>query len=651
MGESLDEVASSSGMFNVVVALSVVAVLVALRVHQFIYSLICLVDLLFTVKLRARKVQRQNPEWNMADTFESCVKQYWDSEFVVVTNDKITDPSTQTDDSHGKSKMTYGEAEMGSSAVANWSKQTLKCDTDDVVALFMPSSCEFVVAMFGLVRAGVKAALVNTSLRGHSLVHALTTALGDKKIRAILVSPELYSIVSQVANELPPDVQIVEFGPNKALDPWQEKRAYAWMGSRKGVRWDDTCIYIYTSGTTGLPKASKVNHMRVWSAATATNKVNQLRRSDRFYCPMPLYHTSGCALGLVACLLRGCAIVVRPKFSASKFSTDVKKYNCNSMQYIGEMARYLVVAKPNPADGLQPLRFAYGNGMPPEIWTQFQQRYNVKQVNEFYASTEGNVNIFNNTGFGTGACGIVPRGLDWVYPIGLFKLDPETGELQRDKVTGLCVPSRRGEIGELLGLIQQHDPSRRFDGYTDGKATERKVAKNVRKQGDSYFRSGDLLRQDHVGFLYFCDRVGETFRWKGENVSTSEVAQTLLKFKEDGVAFFQEAIVYGVEVEGYPGRAGMAAVVVHDDSTAMWMERLWTELQDELPRYAQPLFLRVTREIEKTTTHKYKKTKLVQESFQSCGSDVVYFRDDAAKSFVVLDESIRSALLAGDMKV
>lgn len=624
-----------------------------MRIHKPILSLLSLLDLLFSVKRRAREVQNKNPEWNMADTFESCVKKYWNREFVVIANDNNhSDPECEAL-SHAvpKPKMTYGEAEQASSAVANWSKKTLGCQPDDVVAIFMPSSCEFVVSLFGLMRAGVQAALVNTSLRGNSLVHALTDALGGQPVKAILVSPDLRSIVSEIADRLPATLHIVEVGAGSTLDPWQEKKPYAWIGGRKGVRWDDTCVFIYTSGTTGLPKASKVNHMRVWSAGCVTNKVNQLKVSDRLYCPMPLYHASGCTLGLVACLQRGCAIVVRQKFSTRRFSADLYKYKCTSMQYIGEMARYLMAAPPNSHDGLQPLRFAYGNGMPPEIWKPFQARYNIEQINEFYASTEGNVNIFNNTGFGAGACGIVPRGLEWVYPIGLFQHDPETGDLLRDKDTGLCIPCKRGQPGELLGLIQQHDPSRRFDGYTDGKATQRKVVHNVKKQGDSYFRSGDLLRQDHWGFLYFCDRVGETFRWKGENVSTSEVAQTLLRCSENNIPFFVEAIAYGVELEGYPGRAGMATVVLHVDAPNTWLEQLWPALQAELPRYAQPIIVRVAKEIEKTSTHKYKKGKLQEESFKECQADPVYFRDDALRRFVPMNETIKAALLAGTQKV
>ena len=395
-------------------------------------------------------------------------------------------------------------------------------------------------------------------------------------------------------------------------------------------------------------------------------KVCRLRSSDRLYCPLPLYHSSGLLLGLGACLQRGCTAVVRAKFSVRHFSRDILAHRCTGVQYIGEMARYLVAAPLNPIDGKARLRFAWGNGMPTEVWTAFQRRYNIDLIHEFYASTEGNVNIFNNTGMAPGACGVIPPGFGWIYPVGIFRHDTDTGELARDEKTGLCVPAGPNEPGELLGLIASHDPSRRFDGYVDAAATRAKIARDVRRPGDRYFRSGDLLRQDRRGFLYFCDRVGETFRWKGENVSAAEVARAVLAGAADevtGAACFAEAVVYGVEVEGHPGRAGMATAVLcrgegvdksaseERDGKGTWQGSLWNALQAELPHYAQPLFVRITAEIPKTSTQKYKKKQLQDESFLECGTDPLYFRDDSVKSFVLMDEAIKDQIVLGKRRV
>ncbi|MGK3753099.1 MAG: acyl-CoA synthetase (AMP-forming)/AMP-acid ligase II [Bacillariaceae sp.] len=681
------------------------------RIDTFLLALVSLLDLLFSVKRRAKFVQTKNLEWTMADTIEECCSKYWDREFVIMAGGYNNNKQSS---SWGKSRMTYGEAEMASSAVAKFittsthmnihssprSANTNNNNDDDdvVVAIFMPSSCEFVVALFGLIRCGVRAALVNTGLRGNSLLHALTSALAEEGgdgssssdnaavVRIILVSPDLKPVLESMkeAGQWPSNLVIVECGIGCELDCWTETKRFAYLegdgrsrqkqnnkNNKAPPRWDDTCLYIYTSGTTGLPKASKMNHMRIWSAGCVTRKVCRLNSSDRLYCPLPLYHSSGLTLGLGACLQRGCATVIRPKFSVRYFSRDVITHRCTGVQYIGEMARYLVAAPSNTLDSQIRLRFAYGNGMPSEIWKTFKRRYNIGLINEFYASTEGNVNIFNNTGMAAGACGIVPIGCGWIYPIGIFKYDMDTGELIRNEKTGLCIAASPNEPGELLGLIKQNDPSRRFDGYTDSAATRSKVVDNVCKHGDTYFRSGDLLRQDCFGFLYFCDRVGETFRWKGENVSTSEVARALLECVGDNdvkatgttnvvdrQAWFSEAVVYGVEVAGHPGRAGMAAAVLRrtdddddDDSKFMWQDPLWHSLQFELPRYAQPLFIRVVKEIEKTETQKYKKKKLQDESFLNCGTDDIYFRDDSMKTFVLMNDTIKNEVLVGKRRV
>eukprot|EP00578_Thalassiosira_sp_NH16_P022882 CAMPEP_0181104172 /NCGR_PEP_ID=MMETSP1071-20121207/15275_1 /TAXON_ID=35127 /ORGANISM="Thalassiosira sp., Strain NH16" /LENGTH=683 /DNA_ID=CAMNT_0023187331 /DNA_START=182 /DNA_END=2230 /DNA_ORIENTATION=- len=675
-----------SDMFWLAVAVATSALIRHIRLDTYALGLVSLLDLLFSIKRRARSVQTKNPEWTLADTIEESCRKYWDKTFVEMAGihngakDGKMNPRLS---SVGKEKMTFGETEMASSAVAKFmTGPRIRCQPDEIVAIFMPSSCEFVAALFGLIRCGVQAALVNTGLRGNSLVHALTSALADggshnesgqSVVKAVLVSPEFRPVLESLSEtgQLPSTVAIIECGPGCELDPWIETKRFAYHGRKqqqknKTSRWDDTCLYIYTSGTTGFPKASKMNHMRLWSAGCVGNKVCQLQSSDRLYCPLPLYHSSGLTLGLGACLQRGCTTVIRSKFSVRHFSQDILEHRCTGVQYIGEMARYLVSAPLNPLDSKISLRFAWGNGMPREVWTAFQRRYNINLINEFYASTEGNVSIFNNTGMAPGACGIVPPGFGWVYPIGIFRYDMDTGELTRDERTGLCVPVSSNEPGELLGLIKQNDPSRRFDGYTNDDATRSKVVNNVVKPGDSYFRSGDLLRQDRWGFLYFCDRVGETFRWKGENVSTSEVARVLLACSQSnksdvsrskgatGESCFGEAVVYGVEVDGHPGRAGMGTVVLSQSPTRLgdhtkdykqiWQSSLWHSLQVELPRYAQPLFIRITQEIEKTPTQKYKKKKLQDESFLNCGSDLVYFRDDTIKSFVLIDEVVRDEI-------
>ena len=469
---------SSSVVFWLALAAAIGVIIRFSRLDTYIIGLVSLLDLLFSVKHFARRVQTKNPEWTMADTFEESCRKYWNHCLVEMAGN-VGDEKTRKTNLQpfilGKQRMTFGEAEMASSAVAKWmTTAKLRCQPGDIVAIFMPSSCEFVAALFGLIRCGVQAALVNTGLRGNSLVHSLTSALdggsiknesSQPNVKAILVSSDLKHILETLrdAGQLPSSIAIIECGSGCELDPWIETKRFAYLRRKqqhKASCWDQNCVYIFTSGTSGFPKASKMNHMRVWTAGSVGKKVCRLKPSDRLYCPLPLYHSSALILGLGACLQCGCTTVIRPKFSVRHFSQDILTHQCTGVQYIGEMARYLESAPFNPLDSKISLRFAWGNGMPREIWIAFQNRYNIRTINEFYASTEGNVNIFNNTGMAAGACGIIPPGFNWIYPIGIFRYDVETEELIRDEKTGLCVPARPNEPGELLGLIKQNDPTR-----------------------------------------------------------------------------------------------------------------------------------------------------------------------------------------------
>mmetsp|Transcript_29088 Transcript_29088/g.60835 ORF Transcript_29088/g.60835 Transcript_29088/m.60835 type:complete len:365 (+) Transcript_29088:167-1261(+) len=320
------------------------------RLDRFIIGLVNLLDLLLTIKRKSRNIQTKNMEWTMVDTIEESCSKHWDDLLVVVAEDD--DRKQESLLPRGKPQMTYGEAEMASSAVANWltattASKTALCQPNDIVAIFMPSSCEFVAALFGLIRCGVRAALVNTGLRGNSLVHALTSALDEygagkgketdivATVKAVLVSPDLKPVLESLreAGRLPSSIAIIECSAGCELDPWIETRRFAYLGRQQQQknetsRWKETCLYIYTSGTTGLPKASKMNHMRIWMGGCVGKKLCRLRSDDRLYCPLPLHHSSGLLLGLGSCLQRGCTMVIRPKFSVRHFSRDILTHRC-----------------------------------------------------------------------------------------------------------------------------------------------------------------------------------------------------------------------------------------------------------------------------------------------------------------------------------
>jgi fatty-acyl-CoA synthase len=338
--------------------------------------------------------------------------------------------------------------------------------------------------------------------------------------------------------------------------------------------------------------------MRGFAAATDS------RPNDKIYICLPLYHATGglCAVG--AALLNGGQIVLKRRFSASQFWDDIARHGCTMFVYIGELCRYLVNQPETDAERT-PVRLAFGNGLRPDVWQKMLGRFRIGRVLEFYGSTEGNVSLLNFDGK-VGAIGRIPPFLAKRFNIRLVRFDLETEEPERNS-QGFCIACPIGEVGEAIGEIRADDPRANFTGYADKAATDKKILRNVFAPGDAWFRTGDLLRQDGEGYFYFVDRVGDTFRWKGENVSTSEVSEVL--GQAPGV---MEVNVYGVAVPHAEGRAGMAALVTGEGFELTALARA---VDDSLPAYARPVFLRLQHEIETTGTFKYRKIDLVEQGF------------------------------------
>merc|ERR1711988_579110 len=297
-------------------------------------------------------------------------------------------------------------------------------------------------------------------------------------------------------------------------------------------------------------------------------------------------------------------------------------------------------------DRAHQVRLVYGNGLRRDVWTKFVDRFAIPNVTEFYASTEGNATLINAQNK-IGSVGFVSPLIEAKYPVALVKFDVQSETVFRDS-NGRCIRCEAGEAGELLGLIKMDDPTRRFDGYTDDKATEKKILRNVFAEGDAWFRTGDLLRNDAEGFMYFVDRIGDTFRWKGENVSTAEVAEVI-----STVGTVEEANVYGVQVGDHEGRCGMASVVAGDswadDSS---LKEIYAATEENLPSYARPLFLRVQPQLEITATFKQKKVELVENGFDpSTVQDPLFFRSTSAKRFVPITPELYARLKCGDVRV
>jgi fatty-acyl-CoA synthase len=366
--------------------------------------------------------------------------------------------------------------------------------------------------------------------------------------------------------------------------------------------------------------------------------------SDRLYNCLPMYHSVGGVLATGAVLVVGGSVVICDNFSAQRFWNDIIRWNCTLFQYIGELCRYLLHAKPNPLETKHHLRICCGNGLRPDIWNDFKSRFCIPRILEFYAATEGNVSLFNVAGK-PGAIGRNPSYLAHRFLATLVQMDIETEEPVRND-QGFCVPCAPNEVGEAIGplLADSSNVAGRFEGYTSQEASERKILRNVFAPGDAWYRTGDLMRRDRQGYFYFVDRIGDTFRWKGENVATSEVSEVICAFPS-----ILQACVYGVAVPGTEGRAGMALLVANDE---LDLAAFRTHLINCLPHYAVPLFLRIRNEMELTATFKYTKNAVLRQGYdpRAC-SDVMYFNHPERQEFLRLDKELYERIQACQVRL
>jgi fatty-acyl-CoA synthase len=367
------------------------------------------------------------------------------------------------------------------------------------------------------------------------------------------------------------------------------------------------------------------------------------RADDRMYNCLPMYHSVGGIVAIGAVLVNGGSVVIRERFSASRFWDDVVELNCTLFQYIGELCRYLVNSPVRPREGEHRLRLCCGNGLRADVWEPFQRRFRVPQILEYYAATEGSFSLYNCEGK-PGAIGRIPSFLAHRFPMALLKTDLETGEPLTNE-EGFAIRCAANEIGEAVGKIisDGSSPAGRFEGYADQAASEKKILRNLFAAGDAWFRTGDLMRRDEKGYFYFVDRLGDTFRWKGENVSTTEVAETIAA--GPGVI---EAVVYGVTIPGTEGRAGMVTAVVTPDFDLAALHR---HLVERLPEYARPLFIRLVDHLELTATFKARKQDLVSEGYDpaTCG-DRIYFNDPVRQAFERVDAALYERIRSGAIR-
>ncbi|KAK3995685.1 hypothetical protein QBC44DRAFT_348233 [Cladorrhinum sp. PSN332] len=519
----------------------------------------------------------------------------------------------------GKS-YTYAETYESVLKYGTWLKKHKGVKQGDIVALEYQNSAMFMFLWFGLWSIGAKPAFINYQLQGDALAHCMR----ESTAKLALVDPLVESGLTSEVREKVPGVEfvVVTEDVEREVDRVQGIRYPDEV--RKEGSYVGTAILIYTSGTTGLPKAAIISWAKLFIGGGLTPVGTGMTADDVFYTCMPLYHSSASCLGACAVLTQGATLAIGRKFSTKTFWKEVRETNSTIIQYVGETCRYLTVAPPeiDPVTGenldkKHRVRVAMGNGLRPDVWDKFKERFGIETIYEFYAATEGSLGLWNvsTNSFSKGAVGRYGL-LSKAYvklTSAIVELDDETQMPWRDPKTGFCRRVKDGEPGEFIAKLPADDINKRFQGYFGNKgATHSKIMRNVFKKGDAWFRSGDVLRWDSEGRIYFSDRIGDTFRWKSENVSTEEVAHALGRHPA-----VQEANVYGVQLPNHDGRAGCVAISFDTPHvTPELMESLASHARETLPRYAVPLFLRMMKTVgqQTTGTMKHQKHILRQQS-------------------------------------
>ncbi|KAK6618914.1 hypothetical protein RUM44_003295 [Polyplax serrata] len=583
------------------ILVAAVAFIASGRRYRWFYVALCTAKRDFTALIRFARLIIQNRLYarknlSVPDIFGENVKKYPNKPAIIFE----------------KKEWSFKDVDNYSNKIANvFNNHGFR--KGDTVALLLENRPEFVCIWLGLAKLGIVVPLINYNLKDQSLLHSITVA----NAKAVIFGSELLDSIKGISSSLPSSVSLYkwrESGINENSNSMYidlgslltEASAEPPTGMEK-PNYADKLLYIYTSGTTGLPKAAVITGARFIFLSGAIHYLAGFKTNDRYYTPLPLYHTAGGCVLMGQMIIFGSTVVIRKKFSATSYFADCKTYECTVAQYIGEMCRYILSSPPKAEDKEHKVRLVFGNGLRPQIWKEFVERFDIQQVAEFYGATEGNANIVNidNT---FGAIGFVSRILPAVYPISVIKADPATGEPIRNR-KGFCEECGPNEPGVFIGKIIRNDPSREFLGYVDRKASEKKVVRDVFKKGDAAFLSGDIVVADEFGYLYFKDRTGDTFRWKGENVSTTEVEAII-----SNLIHYKDCIVYGIQMEGHEGRVGMAAIV--DETNSLDLNALAEGLKIKLPSYARPYLLRILEKADVTGTYKLRKVDLQKEGFE-----------------------------------
>ena len=587
-------------------------------------------ELKYIIPLLRYKFPDPDDNSSLAHTFKKTVEKFGNRDFIYFEN--------QT--------LTYSEVDQAANIFA---KKLIDDGVvhGDKVVLFMENRPEYITSILALNKIGAIGVLINTSLTGKPLIHCINSSDSKKCIVGAELALSLEEVLSEINIKDKTDIYWISDGDTFKCPDWSldikdfindSENIDIEISSKVTAK--DTAFYIFTSGTTGVPKAALFPNSKIIAASVNIVKGGyRLNETDCMYNCLPLYHSTGLMLGLCACIEAGSATFIRRKFSASAFWKEANKYNTTAFVYVGELCRYLSFQEPIEEEKNNPISKMVGNGLRPDLWDCFRNRFGVERIIEIYGASEGNA-LFMNLLNKDQTIGMTNA------KVGIFEYDVAEDTLVKD-TDGRYVEVDEHQPGLLLVEI---GPNAVYNGYTDKKASEAKVIQNVLVEGDRWFNTGDLVKTMDVGFslgrihYQFVDRVGDTFRWKSENVSTNEVAEILNSYHEVNMAN-----VYGVKVANSEGRAGMVAFNCNIEKFD------WLSFSDfvskKLPSYAQPVFVRIIDELETTGTFKLKKNDLREEAFHldKVNGDLVFVKKPGKNSYERLDNDFYQSIKSGNV--
>ena len=530
---------------------------------------------------------------------------------------------------------TYDHTNKAANSLARYLVSTGVKHGDRVV-LFMENRPSFLISLLALNKIGAIAVLINTSLTGDPLIHCINSSDAVKCIVGAERAEPLEDVLNQINITKQEDFLWAEDTDQYSLPDWAiDLKAQLDLSDDENleetneVRIKDVACYIFTSGTTGVPKAAICPNQKLMAASVNIKIAGyRINETDCMHNSLPLYHSTGLMLGICAVIQAGASTFIKRKFSASSFWDEVQQYNTTALVYIGELCRYLANTETVPAEQNNPLKVMVGNGLRPDVWDIFKDRFGVDRIVEIYGASEGNA-LFMNLLNKDKTIGMTNA------QVALIEYDVAEDKIIKNE-DGTCKKITNHDPGLLIVFIS---PNSVFNGYTDAQATEKKILRDVFEEGDAWFNTGDLIKTVDVGYALgkthyqFVDRVGDTFRWKSENVSTNEVGEILNGFKDVNMSN-----VYGVEIPGCEGRAGMAAFSLEDASSFDW-NAFSEHVDNSLPKYARPLFIRIIEEMDTTGTFKLKKNDLRNEAFNiDKVTDQIYCLKPNSSNYEVLDK-------------